>query len=38
MFKKAIIVAEIGCNHQGKIDKAKKLIRAAALCGANYVK
>ena len=26
MFKKAIIVVEIGCNHQGKIDKAKKLI------------
>lgn len=32
------IIAEIGCNHLGDMDKAKKLIDAAASAGANYAK
>jgi sialic acid synthase len=32
------VVAEIGHNHQGSVDQAKELIRAAAACGANAVK
>jgi len=35
---KTIIVAEAGVNHNGKINFAKKLIKEAALAGANYVK
>ena len=35
---KTIIVAEAGVNHNGKINLAKKLIKEAALAGANYVK
>ena len=35
---KTIIVAEAGVNHNGKINLAKKLIKEAALSGANYVK
>ena len=37
-YSKPIIVAEIGCNHQGSLDQAKKLIREAAKCGADYAK
>lgn len=32
------IVAEIGINHNGDIDKAKKLIQQAAFAGCDYVK
>lgn len=32
------IIAEIGFNHDGKIDKAVKLIKEASLAGANFVK
>ncbi len=32
------IIAEIGVNHDGKIRKAKKLIKLAKLSGADYVK
>lgn len=32
------VIAEIGHNHQGEMDKAKELIKAAAECGANAVK
>ena len=32
------IIAEIGHNHQGSIEKAKKLIYEAKVCGANAVK
>ena len=32
------IVAEIGINHNGKLDLAKKLIDGAVKCGANAVK
>ena len=33
-----IIIGEIGCNHMGSMKLAEKLIKAASLCGANYVK
>jgi len=32
------IIAEIGINHDGSVDKALKLIEAARECGANIVK
>lgn len=32
------IIAEIGHNHQGSLEKAKQLFKAAAECGANAVK
>ena len=35
---KVLIIAEIGNNHEGSIDEAKNLIRAAAEAGANAVK
>jgi N,N'-diacetyllegionaminate synthase len=38
MVKKTIIIAEIGPNHNGKIDLAKKLIIAAKRSNADYVK
>jgi len=38
MYKKPIIIAEIGCNHMGSLDLAKKMIMAAKNSGANYVK
>lgn len=34
----AFIIAEIGVNHDGDMEKAKKLIDAAAKCGADAVK
>lgn len=36
--QRTIIIAEAGVNHGGNIDTAFKLIRAAADCGADYVK
>ena len=36
--KKTIIIAEAGVNHDGKIAKAIKLIKAAKKCKADYVK
>jgi len=39
MKKKINIVAEIGCNHMGKINLAKKFIeKLAYFCNAKYVK
>mgnify|MGYP006094644801 CR=1 FL=1 len=38
MKKKIIIIAEIGVNHDGNIDKAKELIKIAKNCKADYVK
>ena len=35
---KVKIIAEIGPNHNGKIHLAKKLIKEAKKCGADYVK
>ncbi|HEY2326939.1 MAG TPA: N-acetylneuraminate synthase family protein [Gaiellaceae bacterium] len=32
------VIAEIGHNHQGSVEQAKKLFTAAAECGANAVK
>jgi N-acetylneuraminate synthase/sialic acid synthase len=32
------IIAEIGHNHQGSLEKAKQLFKAAAECGVNAVK
>ena len=34
----AYVIAEIGHNHQGDVEKAKALVRAARECGANAVK
>jgi len=34
----AYVVAEIGANHQGDLETAKQMIRAAAVAGANAVK
>lgn len=33
-----LIVAEIGINHNGDIDLAKRMIESAALCGAEMIK
>jgi N-acetylneuraminate synthase len=35
---RTLIIAEAGVNHNGDIDRAKKLIAAAAEAGADYVK
>jgi len=37
-YKKPIIVAEIGCNHMGRVDIAKDLIKISKECGADYAK
>ena len=34
----AYVIAEIGHNHQGELDKAKALVRSARECGADAVK
>jgi len=36
--EKVKIIAEIGCNHKGKIGIANKIIKAAFECGADYIK
>lgn len=33
-----LVIAEIGANHEGSLDDAKRLIEAAARCGADAVK
>ena len=38
MVNKTLVIAEIGVNHDGKILKAKKLIKVAARAGADIVK
>jgi N,N'-diacetyllegionaminate synthase len=38
MNNKVIIIAEAGVNHNGDFENAKKLILAAAIAGADYVK
>jgi N-acetylneuraminate synthase len=35
---KPIIIAEVGCNHMGNMEVAKKMIKVAAECGATVVK
>ena len=37
-MKKTYIIAEIGVNHEGSLDRAKKLIRLAKDGGADAVK
>ena len=38
-LKKSVeIIAEAGCNHGGDLEDAKLLVRAAAECGADYIK
>lgn len=37
-YKNPKVVAEIGCNHMGDFEIAKKMIRAAKQCGAYFVK
>lgn len=32
------IIAEIGCNHKGDIEIAKKLVKSAKICGADVAK
>jgi N-acetylneuraminate synthase len=32
------VVAEIGCNHRGEVETARRLVDAAAFCGARYAK
>ena len=36
--KKVLVIAEIGVNHNGKIQIAKKLIKKAVDAGADVVK
>ena len=38
MMKKIIIVAEIGCNHNGDFNLAKKMVKTAKECGVDAVK
>lgn len=37
-MKNVFIVAEIGCNHNGSIELARKMIEEAKLCGVDAVK
>jgi sialic acid synthase len=37
-IQQATIIAEIGCVHAGDINRAKRLISLAKICGANFVK
>ena len=38
MYTRPVVIAEIGCNHGGSLDMAKKMIKIAFDCGATYVK
>lgn len=38
MSNRCKVIAEIGINHQGNIDNAKRLIDVAAIAGCDYVK
>lgn len=38
MYRKPRVIAEIGCNHMGRIDIAKELILKAKNCGCDYAK
>lgn len=37
-MKRVLIIAEAGVNHNGSLENAKKLVEAAALAGADFVK
>ena len=38
MFKKPLLIAEIGGNHQGDFGKAKELVHMALDCDVDFVK
>jgi len=39
MYKKPVVIAEIGCNHQGDLDTALKMVEIAAnFCNADVIK
>ena len=38
IFHKPVLIAEIGCNHKGKLSIAKDMIKEASNCGVDYVK
>lgn len=38
MSKKTIIIAEAGVNHNGDLETARRMVRVARECGADYVK
>ncbi len=38
IYKPCKVIAEIGCNHQGKFEVAVEMIKMAKICGADYVK
>ena len=38
MYRKTIIIAEAGVNHNGSLDVAKELIKVASEAKADYVK
>lgn len=37
-MKKTIIIAEAGVNHNGSLDMARSMVKAAAAAGADYIK
>ena len=37
-ISRTFLVAEIGINHEGKLDKCLKMIKSAKMAGANAVK
>ena len=38
-YKKPILIAEVGCNHKGDLNIAKKFIEVAKnFCGLKYIK
>ena len=37
-YKKTFIIAEIGVNHNGSVELAKKMIKSASECGVDAVK
>ena len=38
MFKKPLLIAEIGGNHQGDFGKAKDLVSMALECDVDFIK